>query len=49
MWELYVQRVEGTNVKAPCEFNNDPIKNMFWMSNKNQGWLSNIKKNWLTN
>jgi hypothetical protein len=31
MWELYVQRVEGANVKTHCEYNNDPIKNMFWM------------------
>jgi hypothetical protein len=29
MLELYVERVEGTNVKTRYEFNNDPIKNMF--------------------
>jgi len=29
MWELYVQRVEGSNVKTRYEFNNDPIKKCF--------------------
>jgi hypothetical protein len=28
---------EGANVKAPYEFNNDTIKNVFSMYNKNGG------------
>ncbi len=51
MWELYVERMEGANVKTRYEFKHDPIKKCFECKIKMKAHyqIKNIKILWLTN